>query len=897
VGLGLTGLSLVAAQQVQRDGFENLAVRWVKGNADAPFRETAHALTDQTAHIGQHSEHIQLTAESGTFIHYFYTIKRAPVTDELTASVWVRANRPGLQLMGRLVLPRERDPRSPDTQPTTLLRGDLYQQAGRWQRLELRSPVKLAREQQQFMRAEFKRDVDFTDAYLDRLVLNVYGGPGLTEVWIDDLEVGPVVEATPFQTTSRPVDRTGPGALATPRRPGSRVEFKGDRLEVDGKPFFIRGIRHSDTPLSALRDAGFNTVWFDYRTAPAVLDEASRLGMKVVMSLPVTADDRRLTANDGLAAEINRLLGGDGVLFWDLGGGLVEEQKEQVRRAVQVVRAADAQHPLGIDAWDGLEPYSRTVDLMGSHRWPLMTALELPQYREWLDQRRLLARFGTFTWTWVQTHLPDWYTTLVYDRPGTAGFDEPIGPQPEQVRLLTYLALASGCRGLGFWSDRFLANSHQGRDRLLGLALLNLELQMLEPALVSARSPRWIDTSIPDVKAAVLRTDQGVLVLPMWLGKGAQFVPGQSAAAKLTMVVPEVPPNTQPWLISPVKVHALEYQRVLGGTSVTVPQFGLTAAVLFTAENGATGAIVRLEDQARRMREKAAYFAHDLAAVELDKAAGVETQLEQAGHTLPDGKPLMEEARKRLRACVESYNNRAYGTSYDQAHQSLQAVRILMRAQWEQATKGLDSPVASPYAVSFFTLPRHYQLMEQVKQAAVGPNVLRGGDFELSPDQVAETWTVQEACLDAVEMRALRVAELPKEGKQCLMLEVKPRTPALAPRALERTFLAINSPAVRLQPGTRVKVSGWVRIPQPITGSVDGALFYDSAGGEPLAVRLTGTTGWKQFTLYRWVPASGLMNVTLALTGLGTVYFDDIRIEPLQESRPVPGAAGGGNPR
>jgi hypothetical protein len=29
------------------------------------------------------------------------------------------------------------------------------------------------------------------------------------------------------------------------------------------------------------------------------------------------------------------------------------------------------------------------------------------------------------------------------------------------------------------------------------------------------------------------------------------------------------------------------------------------------------------------------------------------------------------------------------------------------------------------------------------------------------------------------------------------------------------------------------------------------------------------------------VPSSGTINVTLALTGLGTVYFDDIRIEPL----------------
>jgi len=88
---------------------------------------------------------------------------------------------------------------------------------------------------------------------------------------------------------------------------------------------------------------------------------------------------------------------------------------------------------------------------------------------------------------------------------------------------------------------------------------------------------------------------------------------------------------------------------------------------------------------------------------------------------------------------------------------------------------------------------------------------------------------------------------------------------------------------VRLPPGSLVRVSGWVRLPAAINASTDGALFYDSAGGEPLAVRLTGATGkWKQFTLYRKVPATGAINVTMALTGIGTAYFDDIRIEPLQ---------------
>src|SRR5436309_7144879 len=119
---------------------------------------------------------------------------------------------------------------------------------------------------------------------------------------------------------------------------------------------------------------------------------------------------------------------------------------------------------------------------------------------------------------------------MVYGKTMADGFDEPVGPLPEQIRLLTYISLSTGCRGLGFWSDRFLADSHQGRDRLLALALLNMELQMLEPLLANADPPEWIDTSEPDVKAAVFRVyERGILVLPMWVGGHAQLVPGQSA--------------------------------------------------------------------------------------------------------------------------------------------------------------------------------------------------------------------------------------------------------------------------------------------------------------------------------------------------------------------------------
>jgi len=940
-GLGLITSSaflpwkLALAQQVHKNSFETFNTSWLKGAADVPFDELAHTMTDQGAHDGKRSEFIKINAQASNplqnpdtppHIYYQYATAKAPISIELSASIWVKANRPGVQLLARVVLPNEHDPTNLDAHLTTLLPGDVYRTVGRWQRLELGRPVQLAKQQQQIMHATLKRPINFDGAYVDALILNVYAGPGPTETWIDDLEIGPVIPGTVPATVDPGKRAPAPGLPVSkngaPAAVLRTVDFNGTQVLVGGKPFFFHGIRYTDTDLHALRRAGFNTVFVDYKADPKILKEAVDLGFVVVPMLGVLAQDSRLATADGVRQEMSRFLDSDALLFWHLGGTLASEQSATVAQVARFMKNIDPGKPLGADVWDGLLPYSRSLQLLGIHRWPLMTTLELPRYRAWLDQRRGLANPGVFLWTWIQTHVPDWYTYLLYNQSGSVAFKEPIGPQPEQIRLLTYTALGAGCRGLGFWSDRFLADSHLGQDRLLCLALLNQELDMLEPLLSGAEDhPQWIETSSPNVKAAVLRTDKGILVLPIWQGPGSQFVPGQAAESKLTIVVPQVPQSHRAWEVTPADLRGLHTDRVLGGTKVTIREFGLTTAVVFTSDFTSENSIVgRFQTQARLNRQSAAQWSYDMAQVEMKKVVGIEEQLEKQGHVLPDGKQLMDDAQTRLEAARRYWDSRLFNEAYLESQRALRPLRILMRGQWDLAVgeslgpkKGLDSPVSSPFAVSFFTLPHHWEFMDQVSKSVPAANVLPGGDFEVDPQHVQDTWRLEEPRLDDVEMLAQRVSEVrvpmtvkpasdkappgnpksakpatppttvekPRQGKQCLKLEIKPKAGLYPQKALERAMLALTSPVVHLQPGTLVQVSGWVRIPQAITASPDGALIFDSAGGEPLAVRLTQPTAWKKFTLYRRVPDSGTMYVTLALTGLGTAYFDDVRIEPL----------------
>src|SRR5262249_47559847 len=191
-------------------------------------------------------------------------------------------------------------------------------------------------------------------------------------------------------------------------------------------------------------------------------------------------------------------------------------------------------------------------------------------------------------------------------------------------------------------------------------------------------------------------------------------------------------------------------------------------------------------------RQLAAQYTYDLAVQELEKVVKIEAELEKAGHTLPDGPALLKDAQDRLKTAKGLWENHQFGPAYREAQRALRPVRIMMRAQWDRAVYGLDSPVTSPYAVSFYTLPKHWQFMEQIQAATPAANVLHGGDFEAVPGRAVETWYPQENTLDDVVMRADRVSEIPlssaaaakpgatamltaKEGSQFLVLEVKPK--------------------------------------------------------------------------------------------------------------------------
>ncbi len=941
------GLGADNKDSTHRNSFDKSGeTGFVKGDSNIDFKETAHSISDEHARYGTSSELIKIEsnptpgATNAQYVHYYYRTPAAPVTTELLATVYVKAYQPGVQLKARVVFPKERDPKNPDIPLTTLISGDTYSDVKTWKQLSLGDAKTTLRNQMAALTAKVGRQIDDTGAYVDCLVLNVYTGPGTSQVWIDDLSISPVL----------PQDEKKKVGTGSAKQKNPTITFSGGDILMDlhddkaERPFFFRAIRHSTLPLAILEQARFNTLWFPETVKDEIYEEAVRAKFFLVPSLPLPAEDwddpkAKLLDNATLEKDaelvntaIRKFAANDAVLMWNLGSGRTTEQLRRVAKLSDAVRAADPRRPRAVDLWDGHTAYSSYVDAIGGHRWPLFSSLEMGNYKDWLTQRRALTGTGKLSWTHVQTHLPEWYQALIHGRPDCEQFADPVGPHPEQIRLLTYMAVATGHRGLLYWSDKFLSDACHGQDRLLEISLLNAELELIEPILLNTtETTQWISTNDPNVFAAVIRGNKEILVLPIYFGTGTQHCPDQMCTNGLTMNVPLVPEGATAWSVTAAGLDEVkDIKRFSEGAKIVLNEFDTTAAIIITTDVSCNGRIVRLQENTRtRFARWASYIARRQAWVQYQKTAALHKLMCEAGApTVQDALSFFKRSQTQLEEASRCTDNNQPEEAYLAARRAVRPLRLLMHEHWRHATEQLDVPTASPYAISVYSLPKHWELARYIAGCQPGGELLTHGSFDLAspadkdgaavaslPGWIArkhfvdpvigrativnsDTEFVQDGPLPAYELSQARYEASgrpvpnfaskkacqprPELGSHVLRLQMVPESKLAkeTPKALERSFIAVDSPMVEFSPGTWVRISFWAKVPGT-AATADGAMIYDSVGGEPLSVRISSQPEWKKYNLYRQIPANGKIQVTCAITGLGTLFVDNLQVEPM----------------
>lgn len=891
----------VHGQNGIREGFDSPDTAWRYVGGDVPqYRFDVHQRTSDGAHGGAACEFIRLTAGDGTSVRIALDIGQGRIIPELKVGLWIKADRPGLQLLGRIVLPRTLDPRT-HKPVTRYVAGTSYSEVDRWQELRLDDIPRLLQQQVRVLWAELGEGVDAREAYVDRLAVNVYGGRGRTQVWIDDLEIGGFFP--PSGRTGEPPanaqERSPLAGGAEGRRERPKVELASSTLLVNGRPLFPRLIEYRGESLDFLKELGFNGILLNETPTALVLEEAARVGLWIVCPPPRPSGLDDPQGPQGALAPFDARY--DSVLAWHLGHGLTKRDLEKTERwAAEVLRSDGATpRPLVCDAESAVKPYSRIPSMiMLTHRFPLGTSFELADYGAWLRQRPLLALPGTAFWTSIQTQIaPQLAQQVALLSEGQARAPT---VQCEQMQLLVQSAIAAGARGLIFASRSALdANDAETRERAETLELINCELALIDSwtaagelrGNLSAIDPTGAN---PGVGAAVLQTDQTRVLLPLWLGTAGQYVPGQSAGNHLTFVVPGAPESHKALEITPGGLRpVVKLARKQGGMHVQLDEFSLTSMVVMTDEV----AIGRLTRESLAFGPETARLACDQAVYKINRVAGADAELTRLGRKSEDAALWLDEARRSLAEAQRSLANRDFRSAAVQAQRAMRPLRLLERDHWERAVRSLGKPAASPLLASFATLPAHWRFLAELDSAERSRNLLPQGDMEHRDRMLQAGWRLDFHPLQGDQLlpsdRSLvKIAgeldpksdpgDEPYAGEYSFHLSAAATDRENPPELIETPPLWLTSPPVVLQAGQWVRIHGWIRVPAPITASLDGVLIFDSWGGEPLAERIGVTGGWKEFTLYRAAPTTGPMTFRIALTGLGEAWLDNLSVEVLE---------------
>src|SRR6516165_4568479 len=81
-----------------RDGFESPSTVWKQEQTDTTVTLQGHDRSNRAAHEGKSSERFEFSAGLGSAFFYSYALPKVPVAKDLTASLYVRSNRAGVQL-------------------------------------------------------------------------------------------------------------------------------------------------------------------------------------------------------------------------------------------------------------------------------------------------------------------------------------------------------------------------------------------------------------------------------------------------------------------------------------------------------------------------------------------------------------------------------------------------------------------------------------------------------------------------------------------------------------------------------------------------------------------------------------------------------------------------------
>jgi len=221
-----------------------------------------------------------------------------------------------------------------------------------------------------------------------------------------------------------------------------------------------------------------------------------------------------------------------------------------------------------------------------------------------------------------------------------------------------------------------------------------------------------------------------------------------------------------------------------------------------------------------------------------------------------------------------------YEAAYRQSSAALRILTDAIERERQDISTGPDLD-SSPLGKDDGSLVRQAELEKSLASLRGGENQLVGGDFEDLGQLKHLGWQHIEAPLAGIETKVQLSGVAPREGRYCLQLSSLAVPPGSAPQLVARPLVWITSPPIRATAGEPLEISGWVRVTEPISGSIEGLEVIDSLGGRELALRVRHTEDWQPFRMIRGANETTNVTLTFALRGVGSACVDGVMVRSL----------------
>lgn len=829
------------------------------------WRDDCRAVLQRPTRSEPGVETLELSFGHGTYVHLLYPIEPCAVVDDLAASIRLRCVHDGLRLALRVVYPHSSHQATSDPL-YTLVFGTAAEGNGRWSTSTVRNIRREVETHQRLLRVKHGPDIDFSQPYVDAVIVDAYRFPGTTKLQIDDLQIEGMIAPSNLASMTSTESRTNEPPLSAAERLSLMQSTVPRWIQYHGESFEL------------LQQLGFNGV-----VAPRA-EESGLIEQAAATKLAVIAPPPSFVPADSLQTEFSHVQAW--MLGWELNESSLDFTRHQVSKLTQfppsLARptigeamemygsfsrltdwlAVPTPHTTRVRSFDETDEILRSESRSLAGRSMPLTSMVTQMSSEWMEQKAMLQNIVGGD----AIGLPD------YDFVGT--------------RLGVYRTMMQGTRGWIFRSSGPLDRGDPTTTaRAQGYKAINSEIDLFSP-WIHSNQYAWksVTTDSPHHRAAVLTAPNSQLTIVVASGPMDQICPVAPDTERLQIAIPTAGQVRHVFRITHGHLETLRSEQRNDAVYAVIDRPGLIEQVVTVVDPKPIEYLrTQLEIRASTLME---------GRIDAAEQALTLSQMAFVAQKLPPSHPSwdrIQRARTLHHAALHAMSRSNTVTALKKADESILLSQRVLRQSWEEAVAQFPSFQSSPYVASPLALPLHWELNRILQGRPWQPLGMPGVPMNSWESMQQQGWRVDQRLTDSITTHV--TTSMPESGgSPVLSLVSNSASGQPVPTGYAGAAMRVSSAPIVAPVGSMVHIRGEVLIESPPNEPQSGLLISDSLGGESLGQLVSAAdrtdTPWRMFGLSRMVTNPAGFQIYFETRGAMQAQIRNLQTEMIIPSPP-----------